>query len=161
MTATRKDLSGLELALNKLELDNHQPVVAGLWRLISQAKAAPAEDGQGEAVEVVAYLLKHDSGARLVDVNSQSMQVAQQLLGGHIHKLLTLEQHNHIMAAAKTKTDAELVELLRDVQICRNLTSYPLKLEFAKTRNLDGVEGVHDWMAEVHSRIDAKLKEYE
>ena len=75
-------------------------------------QAQSAEPVQGEAVEMVAYLLKHDSGARLVDINSQSMQIAQHLHGGHIHKLITLDQHNRIMAAAKP--DAELVELLRD-----------------------------------------------
>lgn len=138
MTATRKDLAGLELALNELELDNHQPVVAGLWRLIAQAKAAPADPGQGEAVEVVGtrYSRITENGR---NVSLVRLSRSRRYVGWHAEDLMTVAQHNRIMAAAKP--DAELVELLIEVM------DWAVKLEPIPHSLID--------------RIDAKLKEYE
>ena len=67
--------------------------IAGL-----EAELATLKAGAGEPVEVVAWLLAHEKGGRAVDLNSQSMQVMQQTVGGVVSGLMTVAQHNRIIA---------------------------------------------------------------
>ena len=64
-----------------------------------------------------------------------------------------------MLYTSPAKPDAELVELLRDVQACRKLTSVPLKIAFMEQRNMDSLSAVAEWISAVNSRIDAKLAE--
>lgn len=111
MTASRSHLAGLELARKAL---NHWPVTGlaaaklKLDQLIAEAQSAP-EPVQGEAVRVVGCLLEADPGDRHNDTiivrthHAEGRRVASRTAVN----LMTVAQHNRIMAAAKP--DAELV----------------------------------------------------
>jgi hypothetical protein len=145
MSATREHLSGLELAINELRKAG---VKSGtlprmvLTNLIDQAQSA--EPAQVEAVEVVAWRIKGDSSSPSIMTNGAALFNERNYPGSLAGRepLMTVAQHNRIMAAAKP--DAELVELLR----CASA----YVLEHACTV---GGEASHD----LSDRIDAKLAE--
>ena len=153
MTVTREHLAGLELALELVAKIGPDIVWQALADLRDQAQSA--EPVQGEAVEVVAYG-DTDQLAALNKESSASCAVWNRP-GRNRTALMTVAQHDRIMAPAKP--DAELVELLRDVQACRKLTSVPLKIAFMEQRNMDSLSAVAEWISAVNSRIDAKLAE--
>jgi hypothetical protein len=132
MTATREHLSGLKLARSIIE--ENWPADA-LLEIVDNciAEAHSAEPVQGEAVEVVGWL--HRQG-NYTEASSRPLAEDEVSRGWEESELMTVAQHNRIMAAAKP--DAELVALLR---LCRN--------EFA------GVSMTHNLV----DRIDAKLAE--
>lgn len=110
MTATREHLAGLELALNRWN-DGGPTIQYGklLFDLIEQAQSAP-EPVQGEALRVVGVRISTDGFGSYIADSAMGIGAAQP---GEVREpLMTVAQHNRIMAAAKP--DAELVELLRD-----------------------------------------------
>ena len=83
--------------------------VINLWN----TRTILAQPAPSDGVEVVAYLLQHESGARLVDLNSQSIQVAQQEHGGIVHKLVMLEAHNAEVARLREDRDSHQLECIK------------------------------------------------
>lgn len=110
MTPTREHLAGLELAFKQINSDGGFDDDS-LLRLITEAQSAP-EPVQGEALRVVGVRISTDGFGSYIADSAMGIGAAQP---GEVREpLMTVAQHNRIMAAAKP--DAELVELLRMVR---------------------------------------------
>lgn len=146
MTATREHLAGLELAINELRKAG---VKSGtlphmvLTNLTDQARSA--EPVQGEAVEVVAWRIKGDSSSPSIMTNGAALFNERNYPGSLAGRepLMTVTQHNRIMAAAKP--DAELLRQCMAEELATWKGDY---------RGPVG-RALHD----LQQRIDAKLAE--
>lgn len=116
MTATRKHLPGLELALERWN-DGGPAIQYGklLSELIEQAQSAP-EPVQGEAVEVVANVSTMGFGKHFAMGIGESIN---KLTPGD--ELMAVAQHQRIMAAAVPAgckaVPVELLELLEQIAV--------------------------------------------
>jgi hypothetical protein len=156
MTATREDLSGLELALSTAEsmrfaseLDAKDTLIAiehGLSMLVAEAQSAEPVQGEAVALTVVDFkrLEQHSLGY------TERLDVLIESLNAHF-----LTQHNRLMAAALP--DAELVEVLTDA--CADLKAY-IDAEYpAHMLEYPHNQRKRESDMGVVNRIDAKLAE--
>jgi hypothetical protein len=107
MTPDQSHVAGLELAL--AELAEYSPTAHALGEyhlrpLIHKAKSAPAEVAQGEAVEVVCIT---QGGCNVTWTATKELTPAGTAL-------MSVNQHDRIVAAMATQPDAELVELRKN-----------------------------------------------
>lgn len=153
MKPNQSHVAGLELALDALQDAHLWAGSAAIRKLIKQAQSAPAEVAQGEAVFFSQFLTAVMDAAGLVRHGRQSKELSE-YLGKECIRLRLMNA-----PSAPPSPDAELVNLLRDVQVCRKLTSVPLKIAFMESRNMNSLSAVSAWIGEVNTRIDAKLAE--
>lgn len=141
MTATREHLPGLELALESIDVSGCDYM--RLKDLIAEAQSAP-EPVQGEAVDWVAWTTAEPDGDGGYQLGIE-LGADQPDFG--VHPLMTVAQHNRIMAAAKP--DAELVESLMEALKGTN--------DFVEqhSNRWDGMSGPHpnDLVAAAHAAL--------
>lgn len=117
MTATRKHLAGLELALERWNDGGHAIQYGKLLsELIEQAQSAP-EPVQGEAVEVVAHVATMGFGQHYASGIGEPID---RCIPGE--PLMTVAQHRRIMAAATRPAD----QVAEGVVVSRALEGWKL-----------------------------------
>lgn len=70
---------------------------------------------------------------------------------------LSAEQFDGLANQTLAIVPSDLVDAVRDVRIALSLTSVPLKLRFADSQGLAGLDAVHEWMRNAHTRLNAAL----